>query len=95
MLPRGLIGAELVVEVLSPHDESREKQPFYAARGIRESWLVEPKTRAIEVYALRQGRYVRVDEVDGVIRSPVLGIDIAVVDGPRLRITDGDQVADV
>ena len=92
---RGLVGAELVVEVLSPNDESRDKQAFYAARAIRESWIVEPKTRAIEVYQLRRGRYVRVDEVDGVIRSPALGIDLTVIEGPILRITDGDQVLDV
>src|SRR5262245_3094496 len=30
---RGLEGADLVVEVLSPNDESRDKLPFYAKLG--------------------------------------------------------------
>ncbi len=95
---RGLSGAELVVEVLSPNDESRLKQAFYAARGIRESWLVEPRTRGVEVYQLEDGRYVRVASVGGpggIVRSPLLDITLAVVAGPKLRIVDGDYVADV
>lgn len=92
---RGLVGAVLVIEVLSPNDESREKQPFYAARGIRESWIIDPKTRAHEVYALRRGRYVRVDAVSGITRSPALGIDLSLAAGPIIRIVDGDHVAEV
>ncbi len=92
---RGLIGAELVVEVLSPNDESREKQPFYAERGIRESWIIDPITRAHEVYELRGSRYVCVDATGAITRSPVLGIALSIVDGPVLRVIDGDQVADV
>jgi hypothetical protein len=44
---------------------------------------------------LRRGRYVGVDAVDGVTRSPGLGIDLSIVEGPKLRLVDGDQVADV
>jgi Uma2 family endonuclease len=88
---RGLVGAELVVEVLSPHDESREKQMFYAARGIRESWIVEPRTRVVEIYALRDARYVQVDGA----RSPAFDIELEQIDGPLLRIRDGVHVADV
>jgi Uma2 family endonuclease len=40
---------ELVVEVLAPGDESRDKLPWYAARGVPEVWLVDPVTMAIEV----------------------------------------------
>ena len=92
---RGLIGASLVIEVLSPNDESREKQPFYAERGIAESWIVEPYTRTHEVYQLRRGQYVRVDAVRGVTRSPLLGIELSIVDGPILRIVDGEHRYDV
>lgn len=56
---RGYEGAEVVIEVLSPNDESRDKFPFFATKDVREVWLVEPKTRAIELYELRKGRYVR------------------------------------
>ncbi|MGE3544776.1 MAG: Uma2 family endonuclease, partial [Kofleriaceae bacterium] len=39
---RGVEGrAELVVEVLSPNDESREKFPFFAQCQIPEVWLLD------------------------------------------------------
>ena len=87
---RGLESAIVVVEVLSPSDESREKQPFYAAVGVAESWIVDPITRAVEVYVLEAGRYVPVPPS----RSPVLGITIELV-GARLRLSDGDSVHEV
>jgi Uma2 family endonuclease len=34
--------AALVVEILSPHDETLEKLPFYAAHGIDEVVIVDP-----------------------------------------------------
>lgn len=79
---RGFEGAEVVVEVLSPNDESREKFGFYATRGIRESWLVDPRTRAVEMYELQNGAYVRMAE----LRSPVLGIALEV--GDKLRVIE-------
>src|SRR5690606_32607075 len=58
---RGIEGhAELVVEILSPNDESREKFGFYAQCQIPEYWIVDPETRAIEVYALAHRRYALV-----------------------------------
>lgn len=92
---RGLEGAELAVEVLSPHDESRKKFGFYARVGVRELWLIDPATRATELYALVGDRYEPVAGVAGVARSPLLGITLELVEGPRLRLRDGDDVADV
>jgi len=92
---RGFEGAELVVEVLSPNDESRKKFDFYARVGVREVWLVEPKTRETEIYALRDGRYDPVPFVSGIATSPVLGITLAIVDGPLLRLRDGAETSDV
>jgi Uma2 family endonuclease len=47
---RGIEGrAVLVVEVLSPKDESYEKLPFYRRVGVEELLYIEPKTRAFEV----------------------------------------------
>lgn len=43
---RGIEGrAELVIEILSPDDESRDKLPYYAACGVPEVWLLAPRTR--------------------------------------------------
>jgi Uma2 family endonuclease len=47
---RGVEGrAHLVIEILSPHDESRAKLPFYAAVGVEEVWLVDQRRFAVEV----------------------------------------------
>ncbi len=84
-------GAQLVVEVLSPRDRSREKFPFFAMRRIPEVWLVEPRRRSIEVYVLRDDRYVRVQpDQHGVVHAPRLGLQLATIAGPRLRITAPD-----
>ena len=87
--------AELVVEILSPRDESRDKLPFYDGRGVREVWLVEPATRGVEVFALRGRAYDIVPMIGGAIRAPVFEIELRVVDGPRLRLTDGPFTAEV
>lgn len=88
LIPRGTEGpVELAIEVLSANDESRDKMPFYAARGVKELWLVDPETRAVEVYVLRGGTYFAIlpDDV-GRVRAPALGLELQVVDGPKLRL---------
>ncbi|CAN5572935.1 hypothetical protein BH11MYX1_BH11MYX1_20110 [soil metagenome] len=99
---RGLEGAELVVEVLSPHDESRAKLPWYASVGVREVWLVEPRTRVVEVFALCATTadpavevYVVVEPRDGAVTSPLLGVRLEVIAGPLLRIHDGSTQTDL
>ena len=87
--------AELVVEILSPRDESRDKLPFYAGRGVRELWLVDPVTRHVEVFALRGREYESVPMIHGAIRAPVLEIELRVVAGPRLRLAGGAFTAEV
>jgi Uma2 family endonuclease len=87
--------AELVVEILSPRDESREKLPFYASRGVREVWLVEPATREVELFALRGRGYERILAIDGAIHSAALAIALRVVAGPRLQLGDGDLTIEV
>jgi Uma2 family endonuclease len=48
---RGIEGqAELVVEILSPDDESRDKLPYYARVGVREVWLLDPRAHTLEVF---------------------------------------------
>jgi Uma2 family endonuclease len=84
---RGLEGAELVVELLSPHDEARAKFPFYAEVGVREIWLIQPEPRALEIHALDHGAYTMVAPT----RSPLLGIEIDIADA-RLRLRDGNYV---
>jgi Uma2 family endonuclease len=42
--------AAIVVEVVSPGDESRSKLNFYFARGVAEVLIVDPHTQAVEWY---------------------------------------------
>ena len=80
--------AEVVIELLSPHDESREKLPFYESLGVKEVFLIDPGTRAVELFALRGSRLVAVPaDGDGVFRSAVLGLELRSVAGPRLRLS--------
>ncbi|MGH9190236.1 MAG: Uma2 family endonuclease [Acidimicrobiales bacterium] len=85
-IDEGVIGAELVVEVRSPGDESYEKLPFYAARGVNEVLIVH-RDRRIELHRLDVvGGYLVVDDVSGTTTSSVLGVTFTTVDGPALRI---------
>lgn len=68
-----LATAAIVVEVLSPGDESRQKFDFFATHDVEEVVIVDPESRQLEWYVLAQGAYQRVD------RSAVLGVDVAVV----------------
>lgn len=57
--PRGtwLPTAALVVEIVSPGDESWEKLPFYAARGVDEVLIVDPRGPSVDWLALDAGVY--------------------------------------
>jgi Uma2 family endonuclease len=82
IVEEGVTGAELVVEFRSPGDESYEKLPFYAGRGITEAMIVH-RDRRFELFRLDgAGAYQPVE--DG--RSEVLGVTFSTVEGPKLRI---------
>jgi Uma2 family endonuclease len=78
---RGIEGAaSLVVEILSPGDESYAKLDWYASVGVGEVLVIDPLTRRVELFASRDGRMepvepvvigclgVRAETVDGVLR---------------------------
>ena len=87
---RGVEGAVLVVEVLSPRDESRAKLPFYAARQIPEVWLLDPMSYAFELLTLTDGAYTPVAATATGWTSPKLDIALVRPQGPGLVIVDGD-----
>lgn len=92
----GCSSPELILEVLSPSDESRDKLPFYAAQQVGEVWLVDPSTRATEVYVLRGGTYFAVlPNRAGVVLAPRLELELSIVDGPRLHLAWDGGSADV
>ena len=49
--------AAMVVEIISPGDESRQKLPFYAAHDVDEVLLVDPADRTVTWLALHDGDY--------------------------------------
>ena len=55
------LGADLVVEVVSPDDPDRdlvEKRADYAAAGIPEYWIADPRGESVTVLTLQSGVYV-------------------------------------
>ncbi|HEY5316366.1 MAG TPA: Uma2 family endonuclease [Solirubrobacteraceae bacterium] len=60
--------AALVVEIVSPNDESWEKLSYYAARGVDEVLIVDPQERTVSWLALQQGGYRPVE------RSGLIGM---------------------
>lgn len=71
------LGADLVVEVVSPDDPARdltEKRADYAEAGIPEYWIADPRGQAITVLTLRGDAYVEsgVYHRGGTATSPLL-----------------------
>ena len=67
---------DLIVEVVSPDSQTRDRRTKFAeyeAARVPEYWLPDPPQRTFEAYALAaDGRYARLPEEDGVVRSTVL-----------------------
>lgn len=92
---RGAEGAELVVEIRSPRDETYEKIGYYAAVGVREMLILHPGDRRVELLRAVGGSLVPVQpKSDGSVESEVLGITLRTVAG-KLRITWPEGSADI
>jgi Uma2 family endonuclease len=63
--------AAVVVEIVSPHDETREKLPFYAARGVEEAVVVDPVARTVDWLRATGEGFVTVEH------SALLEVDVA------------------
>ena len=61
-----IIGApDMVVEVLSKSTQKKDrtvKKDTYEAYGVREYWIVDPFSKSVSVYLLRDGKYFLDDE---------------------------------
>jgi Uma2 family endonuclease len=69
--------ADLVVEVVSEDDRQRDliqKRRDYAAAGIAEYWIVDPRNQSITVLQLKRGKYLVHSEATrtGTVRSALL-----------------------
>lgn len=67
--------AAVVVEIVSPDDETYDKFGFYAAHSVDELVAADPGRRLVEIWRLTDGRYSRVE------RSGVLDIAVEELTG--------------
>lgn len=88
---RGVEGAVLVVELLSPGDETYDKLDWYAAAGVDEVLVADPETRTPEVFVRRGGRMV----LSAAAHLPSLAVELETTDEPTLRITRTGGSAEV
>ncbi len=92
---RGAEGAELVVDLRSPDDESYAKLDFYAAKGVREVLVLHSKDRRFELFRFVDGRTTLMStDASGAVDSHVLGIRSATV-ADKLRITWAEGATDI
>ncbi|WP_279233425.1 Uma2 family endonuclease [Desulfofundulus thermobenzoicus] len=76
--PRRINGApDLVVEILSPataYYDLRKKFKVYERCGVKEYWIVDPEEKSVQVFLLKEGRFVLDQEAErtGEIPSRVL-----------------------
>lgn len=81
--PKAIEGApDPIVEILSPSTKRRDlraKRALYERFGVREYWILDPKSRTATVDVLTGDRYEPLLLADGVIRSTVIpGLKVAV-----------------
>lgn len=62
--------AAVVVEIVSPGDETYDKLPFYAAHGVDEMLIVDPANRRVAIFALTGAQY------ENARRSGQLNVDV-------------------
>lgn len=94
---RGIEGAaSLVIEILSPDDETYDKIPFYESLGVGELLIVSPGARTFELYVHRERKLVRSSpNAEGQVTLASLGTSLATVPGPRLRLLWPGGQADI
>ncbi len=84
--PRYWLGADLALEVVSEDDPNRDlvvKRDEYAAAGINEYWIVDPRAETITVLVLAGPRY----EEHGVFRRGDTATSL-LLDGFTLDVTE-------
>jgi Uma2 family endonuclease len=69
---------DLTVEILSPGTALRDKKDkfrLYEKFGVREYWIIDPDESLLEIWALRESRFVLVDVFGptDACQSPLLG----------------------
>jgi Uma2 family endonuclease len=77
----GLKGApDLVIEILSPSTSQidyEEKKSVYERFGVQEYFIVEPNTKSVDSFFLKNNEYEMKEVFTGKINSEILGIIIS------------------
>jgi len=63
-----------VCEILSPSTASKDREiklPLYAHYGVSHAWLVDPKARTLETFALKDGAWQAIGRFTGAERAAV------------------------
>ena len=91
-------GPDFGIEIISPHDRSREKLDFYAKVGTRELLLIDRDPWALELYRLDEKALLLVDtstlEQPHVLTSQVVPLTWKLVPGesrPQIEIHHADD----
>ena len=66
---------DLLIEVLSQGNEANDtvkKFALYERFGVKEYWIIEPTMKLASGFTLVDGRYKKLKEETGIIRSPLL-----------------------
>jgi Uma2 family endonuclease len=82
--------ADLLVEVISPYDRTREKLPFYQWLGVREVLLVDRAPWRLELYRREAGRLGQSEPGSGnVLAGVAVALTFELMAGeprPRIRV---------
>jgi len=91
-------GPDLAVEIVSPHDRSRDKAPFYAKVGVREFLVVDRAPWTLELYRPSDETLALVESatVDGgeVVRLGVLPLSMRLLKGDTRPTIEVAQATD-
>jgi Uma2 family endonuclease len=83
---------DVVIEIESPGDETREKLSFYARIGVPEVWIFDRDTRAPEIHVLRGGQYEpAASGAEHWLLSSATGVQVRQGPHNRLAIQMGDH----
>lgn len=83
---------DVVIEILSPRDESYAKFGFFAAIGVAEIVIVEPEARRPEIWKLEAGAYTKVlPGPDGTLVSERMEVSFRTLPGEPLRLEVVDR----
>lgn len=76
----GFYGApDLVIEILSPGTamyDRTEKKEIYEQYGVKEYWIIDPKTKKADGFWLEKGKFKAVKSEDNMLRLKILDLNM-------------------